>query len=51
MLLLFALVMLLLSSLACLPGWPHSATWNYFPSVTCGLLALIGALMVNLGYL
>jgi uncharacterized protein DUF3309 len=51
MLLLFALMALLIIALACVPAWPYSVEWNYYPCITSGLLALVAALMVNLGLL
>ena len=51
MLLLIALPVLLVISLACVPAWPYNERWNYYPCSSSGLLALLVTFLVNWGYL
>lgn len=47
--LLVVVVILLLVALGSFPGWPHSASWGYYPSGGIGLLVLILLVLLLLG--
>ena len=49
--LLILLVILVLLSLGCLPTWPHSRSWSYYPSSGLGLVVIILVVLLLLGRL
>lgn len=44
------LIILIILLIAALPAWPHSASWGYYPSGGLGLLFIIVAVLLLLGY-
>lgn len=48
---LVALLLLLVLTVIGLPTWPYSARWTYYPSGTCGVVAVTMAVLIVLGLL
>ena len=48
---LFAMMALLIVSLAALPAWPYSLKWGYYPTSVCGLVVFVMAALVLIGRL
>ena len=48
---LFAMMALLIVSLAALPAWPYSLKWGYYPTTVCGLVVFVMAALVLIGRL
>jgi hypothetical protein len=44
------LILLIILVIGALPSWPYSAGWGYYPSGGLGLLFLIVAVLLLLGY-
>jgi hypothetical protein len=44
------LIILIILLIAALPAWPYSAGWGYYPSGGLGLLFIIIAVLLLLGY-
>ena len=45
------LVVLILLLLGALPSWPYSRSWGYYPSGIFGVVLVVIALLLLLGYL
>ncbi len=44
------LIILIVLVIAALPSWPYSAAWGYYPSGGLGLLFIVVAVLLLLGY-
>jgi hypothetical protein len=44
------LIILIILVIAALPSWPYSASWGYYPSGGLGLLFIVVAVLLLLGY-
>ena len=44
------LIILIILLIGALPAWPYSASWGYYPSGGLGLLFIIIAVLLLLGY-
>jgi hypothetical protein len=48
---LLVLILLILLIAACLPSWPYSRGWGYYPAGGLGLLVLVLVILVLAGAL
>jgi hypothetical protein len=44
------LIILIILVIGALPSWPYSAGWGYYPSSGLGLLFIVVAVLLLLGY-
>ena len=44
------LIILIILVIGALPSWPYSASWGYYPSGGLGLLFIVVAILLLLGY-
>jgi hypothetical protein len=44
------LIILIILLIGALPAWPYSASWGYYPSGGLGLIFIIVAVLLLLGY-
>jgi hypothetical protein len=45
------IVLLILILIGVLPAWPHSRNWGYYPSGGLGLILVVVAIFLLLGWL